>query len=93
MMNYATEEKTKSQNLHSNSSNKKASTTAFYCVSWLPDGKAFVICDVKEFTKNVVPKFFKASKFSSFTRKRKYTALLVDTTNHDTRYRIRKMIL
>jgi len=40
-----------------------------FCVSWLPDGKAFVIYDIKDFTKDVVPKFFKASKFCSFTRK------------------------
>jgi len=40
-----------------------------FCVSWLPDGKAFVIYDIKEFTNEVIPKFFKASKFCSFTRK------------------------
>mmetsp|Transcript_55799 Transcript_55799/g.60386 ORF Transcript_55799/g.60386 Transcript_55799/m.60386 type:complete len:431 (-) Transcript_55799:652-1944(-) len=40
-----------------------------FCVSWLPDGKAFVIYDIKDFTNDVVPKFFKASKFCSFTRK------------------------
>lgn len=43
-----------------------------FCVSWLPDGKAFVIYDIKEFTNDVIPKFFKASKFCSFTRKCKY---------------------
>lgn len=42
-----------------------------FCVSWLPDGKAFVIYDINDFTNDVVPKFFKASKFCSFTRKRK----------------------
>lgn len=40
-----------------------------FCVSWLPDGKAFVIYDIKDFTNDVIPKFFKASKFCSFTRK------------------------
>jgi len=40
-----------------------------FCVSWLPEGKAFVIYNIKDFTSSVVPKFFKASKFCSFTRK------------------------
>ena len=40
-----------------------------FCVSWLPDGKAFVVYDIKEFTNTVLPKFFKASKYCSFTRK------------------------
>ena len=48
-----------------------------FCVSWLPDGKAFVIYDIKEFTNDVIPKFFKASKFCSFTRKCKYIDLHV----------------
>lgn len=40
-----------------------------FCISWLPEGKAFVIYNIKEFTSSVIPKFFKASKFCSFTRK------------------------
>jgi len=40
-----------------------------FCVAWLPDGKSFVIRNSDEFTKIVVPKFFKPTKFSSFTRK------------------------
>lgn len=40
-----------------------------FCVAWLPDGKSFVIRNPDEFTRNVVPKYFKATKFSSFTRK------------------------
>lgn len=40
-----------------------------FCISWLPEGKAFVIYNIKEFTTHVIPKFFKASKFCSFTRK------------------------
>ena len=47
-----------------------------FCVSWLPDGKAFVIYDVKDFTNSVIPKFFKASKFCSFTRKRTFYLLI-----------------
>lgn len=40
-----------------------------FCIAWLEDGKSFVIRDPVEFTRTVVPKFFKATKFSSFTRK------------------------
>ena len=40
-----------------------------FCVAWLPDGKSFVIRNPDEFTRQVLPKFFKATKFSSFTRK------------------------
>jgi len=40
-----------------------------FCVAWLPDGKSFVIRNPDTFTRQVLPKFFKATKFSSFTRK------------------------
>lgn len=40
-----------------------------FCVAWLPDGKSFVIRHPDEFTRKVLPKYFKATKFSSFTRK------------------------
>jgi HSF-type DNA-binding len=40
-----------------------------FCVAWLPDGKSFIIRNPDNFTRAVVPKFFKATKFSSFTRK------------------------
>jgi HSF-type DNA-binding len=40
-----------------------------YCAAWLPEGKSFVIRNPDEFARQVVPKFFKATKFSSFTRK------------------------
>lgn len=40
-----------------------------FCVAWLPDGKSFVIRNPDEFTRKVLPKYFKATKFSSFTRK------------------------
>ena len=40
-----------------------------YCVAWLPDGKSFVIRNPEEFTRKVLPHYFKATKFSSFTRK------------------------
>lgn len=40
-----------------------------FCVAWCRDGKSFIINNCDEFTRNVVPKFFKPTKFSSFTRK------------------------
>lgn len=40
-----------------------------YCIAWCEDGKSFIIRNPDEFTRHVVPKFFKATKFSSFTRK------------------------
>ncbi len=40
-----------------------------YCVTWLPKGDAFLIRDPKAYAETVIPKFFKAAKFSSFSRK------------------------
>ena len=40
-----------------------------YCAAWLPEGKSFVVRSPDEFARQVIPKFFKATKFSSFTRK------------------------
>lgn len=40
-----------------------------FCVAWLKDGKSFIIRDQDTFTRQVVPKFFKPTKFASFTRK------------------------
>lgn len=44
-------------------------TDGEFCVGWVDDGKSFIIRKPDEFTRNVVPKFFKPTKFSSFTRK------------------------
>lgn len=38
-------------------------------ISWLPHGRSFIIYKKKKFAANVLPKFFKATKFTSFTRK------------------------
>lgn len=38
-------------------------------VTWLPHGKAFIIYKKKKFAAEILPKFFKQSKFTSFTRK------------------------
>lgn len=40
-----------------------------FCVRWLEGGTSFIIDDPDAFTKNVVPHYFKPTKFSSFTRK------------------------
>jgi hypothetical protein len=40
-------------------------------IGWLPHGKAFIIHNQKMFTAEILPKFFKQSKFTSFTRKLK----------------------
>lgn len=38
-------------------------------ITWLPNGKAFVIINAEKFTKNVLPKYFGKTKYASFTRK------------------------
>jgi hypothetical protein len=38
-------------------------------ISWIPNGAAFIIYKKKKFSTEVLPKFFKQSKFTSFTRK------------------------
>lgn len=38
-------------------------------ICWLPHGNGFIINKKKTFANEVLPKYFKASKFTSFTRK------------------------
>eukprot|EP00549_Striatella_unipunctata_P019582 CAMPEP_0118709366 /NCGR_PEP_ID=MMETSP0800-20121206/22593_1 /TAXON_ID=210618 ORGANISM="Striatella unipunctata, Strain CCMP2910" /NCGR_SAMPLE_ID=MMETSP0800 /ASSEMBLY_ACC=CAM_ASM_000638 /LENGTH=352 /DNA_ID=CAMNT_0006613043 /DNA_START=116 /DNA_END=1174 /DNA_ORIENTATION=+ len=38
-------------------------------ITWLPHGKGFIIYKKKKFAIDVLPKYFKQSKFTSFTRK------------------------
>jgi len=38
-------------------------------VAWLPHGKGFLIRDKKRFGAEVLPVYFKKSKYTSFTRK------------------------
>lgn len=47
----------------------KSDDPANYCISWLPHGDAFVVRHPTECAERIIPLFFKASKFSSFTRK------------------------
>jgi hypothetical protein len=48
---------------------EKAGDPETFCVAWLPDGMSFIVRHPDDFTRKVLPKFFKATKFSSFTRK------------------------
>jgi len=38
-------------------------------ITWLPEGNGFIISKKKAFAEKILPKYFKASKFTSFTRK------------------------
>jgi hypothetical protein len=38
-------------------------------ISWLPHGRGFAVRDKRRFAAEVLPKFFKKSKWTSFTRK------------------------
>ncbi len=38
-------------------------------VTWLPDGKRWIIVDKKRFASEILPKYFKQSQFTSFTRR------------------------
>jgi hypothetical protein len=38
-------------------------------ISWLPHGNGFIIHKKKTFANDILPKYFKVSKFTSFTRK------------------------
>lgn len=38
-------------------------------ITWLPHGKAFIIINRQKFANNVLPKYFRKTKYTSFTRK------------------------
>ena len=38
------------------------------CIKWLPHGRAFQVQDAEKFTKEVLPVFFKQTKYESFVR-------------------------
>mmetsp|Transcript_16623 Transcript_16623/g.23423 ORF Transcript_16623/g.23423 Transcript_16623/m.23423 type:complete len:221 (-) Transcript_16623:94-756(-) len=40
-----------------------------HIIGWLPHGKGFIIFQKKQFEAEVLPRYFKQSKFTSFTRK------------------------
>jgi len=39
------------------------------CINWLPHGRAFIIVNRLKFANKVLPKYFKKTKWTSFTRK------------------------
>jgi len=39
------------------------------CINWLPHGRAFIIVNRLKFANTVLPKYFKKTKWTSFTRK------------------------
>lgn len=43
-------------------------TTFADVVSWGPNGDCFVVKDMNEFTKSILPRMFKHSNFASFVR-------------------------
>eukprot|EP00956_Cyclotella_meneghiniana_P018920 scaffold31948_cov69-Cyclotella_meneghiniana.AAC.2 len=50
-------------------------------VSWLPTGKSFAIMDKEQFIKEVLPRFFKDTKFESFHRRLKRWGFRTAYTN------------
>jgi len=40
-----------------------------HIITWLPHGKAFVIYQKEKFTRDILPRYFKETKYTSFTRK------------------------
>jgi len=53
--------------------------------SWSSDGKSFVIRDVDSFAKNVLPLYFKHSKFASFVRQLNFYSFRKLRADHDDR--------
>uniref|UniRef100_A0A7S1VXF6 HSF-type DNA-binding domain-containing protein n=1 Tax=Grammatophora oceanica TaxID=210454 RepID=A0A7S1VXF6_9STRA len=41
----------------------------YQAISWLPHGKAFIIVNRQKFANDVLPKYFRKTKYTSFTRK------------------------
>ena len=48
---------------------KKEKEKPDFCIAWADEGRAFIVRNPDAFAREVVPMFFKATKFSSFTRK------------------------
>lgn len=53
-------------------------------IAWLPHGKGFIIRDKKRFADEVLPNYFKKSKFTSFTRKLNRWNYVRVTRGHET---------
>eukprot|EP01083_Nonionella_stella_P065429 171423_1 len=56
-------------------------------ISWLPHSKGFVILDKDRFANEILPRYFKVAKFSSFNRRMKrWKFNLQRTSRHETSY-------
>lgn len=51
-------------------------------ISWLPHGRGFLITDKKRLETEVLPKYFKVSKFTSFTRRLNRWEFTIHTMGH-----------
>jgi hypothetical protein len=49
---------------------------------WLPHGRGFIITDKKRLEKEILPKYFKVSKFTSFTRRLNRWEFTIHTMGH-----------
>jgi hypothetical protein len=49
---------------------------------WLPHGRGFIINDKKRLEKEILPKYFKVSKFTSFTRRLNRWEFTIHTQGH-----------
>jgi len=52
------------------------------CIRWANEGKAFDIVDAKQFTKEIIPKYFRHHKFTSFQRQLNYFGFRKQSRRH-----------
>jgi hypothetical protein len=45
----------------------------FNIISWSPQGNSFKVYNKEAFTRNILPRYFRQSKYKSFARQRKVT--------------------
>jgi hypothetical protein len=51
-------------------------------IAWLPHGRGFIISDKKRLETDILPKYFKVSKFTSFTRRLNRWEFTIHTMGH-----------
>lgn len=51
-------------------------------ISWLPHGRGFIITDKKRLETDILPRYFKVSKFTSFTRRLNRWEFTIHTMGH-----------
>jgi len=44
-------------------------------VSWLPDGQSFKVYKVENFVRDIMPNYFRQTKYKSFQRQRKFISI------------------